>query len=70
MILQKSWLLNPDITQNVLINIQKNFVTTNDYWIPVGSSYNGKFFKIASLVKRNYNKEKFPGELLILSLYL
>jgi hypothetical protein len=70
MVVQESWLLDPDITQNVFTNIQKNFITTHDFWVPVGPNYDGTFFKIARLVNRNYNKEKFPGELLRISLYL
>ena len=66
----RSWLLTPIIDQNVFQLINKNFIELSDHLLPIGDTYAGTFFKIASLIDRPYAPEKIPGELLRVSLYL
>jgi hypothetical protein len=68
--LMRSWLITPDLDQNVFQLLMKNFISTKDYWVPVAETYEGTFFKIAGLIERPYITGKFPGELLRVSSYL
>lgn len=52
------------------MNIYKNEIETMDGWLPLGTTYEGAFFKIGSIINRPYNNKVWPGELLRVNLYL
>jgi len=50
--------------------MQKNFIETEDYWVPVSGSYEGDYYTVAKVIDKPTIPGKFGSELLRVSIFL
>ena len=50
--------------------MQKNFISTEDYWVPVETTYSGDYYTVSKVIDRPFVLGKFPGEILKVSSFL
>ena len=69
--LQESWMLQPDLTINIMLNMRLHKIEAMDNLLFVDiPTIEGTFYQISSMLKRPYHSDKFPGELFRCSLFL